>query len=70
MRTAGTMMPSWKISVASGEMLPARMPPMSQKWPQVCEKATSRPRWNTGAAKTMSGEWETPPREPWQSLYQ
>ena len=29
-------MPSWKISVASGEMLPARMPPMSQKWPQVC----------------------------------
>jgi hypothetical protein len=43
---------------------------MSQKCPHVCEKATSRPRWNTGAANTMSGEWETPPREPWQSLYQ
>ena len=24
---------------------------MSQKWPQVCEKATSSPRWKTGATK-------------------
>ena len=36
--SAGTMIPSWKISVASGEMLPARSPPMFQKWPQVWEK--------------------------------
>ena len=58
------MVPSWKISVASGDRLPARVPPMSQKCPLACEKATISPSTKIGTMKCMSGEWVTPPFEP------
>jgi hypothetical protein len=57
------MMPSWKMSVQSGDSEPARMPPMSLKCAQLCVKAASRPSANTGATNTWSGECETAPLE-------
>ena len=48
----GTMMPSWKMSVASGLIDPGRMPPISAKCAQPMTKATRRPSRKTGARKT------------------
>ena len=64
------MMPSWKISVASGEMLPA---------PQAADVPEMAPGLREGhepaAVEDRGGEdhvrrVRTPPCEPWQSLYQ
>jgi hypothetical protein len=60
----GTMMPSWKMSVVSGLIEPARSPPMSEKCAQPITKPQRRPSWKTGASSTWSLECETAPREP------
>ena len=60
----GTMMPSWKMSVVSGLIDPARRPPTSAKCAQLITKAQRRPSWNTGASSTWSFECEIAPREP------
>ena len=57
------MMPSWKMSVQSGDSEPARMPPMSLKCAHDWAKAASLPSANTGATNTWSGECETAPLE-------
>ncbi len=63
-RVGGMMMPSWKMSVASGLMDPGRRPPMSAKCAQPMTKAQRRPSWKTGARNTWSLLWDTAPREP------
>jgi hypothetical protein len=60
----GTMMPSWKMSVVSGLIDPARRPPMSEKCAQPMTKPQRRPSWNTGARSTWSLECDMAPREP------
>ena len=57
------MMPSWKMSVQSGDSEPGRMPPISLKCAQDCAKAASSPSANTGATNTWSGECDTAPFE-------
>ena len=58
------MMPSWKMSVASGEIEPGRSPPISEKCAQPITNAQRSPSWNTGARNTWSLEWDTAPRLP------
>ena len=57
------MVPSWKISVQSGDMEPGRMPPISAKCAQVCEKPTNASSAKTGEISTWSGVWVTAPCE-------
>src|SRR5271167_2512887 len=44
----GIWMPSWKISVAFVEKLPAFLPPTSTQWALLTTKAMSSPLKNTG----------------------
>ena len=60
----GIMMPSWKISVASGLIDPARRPPMSAKCAQDMTNADRTPPVKTGASSTWSLECDTAPCEP------
>ena len=66
----GTSVPSWKISVFAGPMLPGRDPPRSQKCAKEWQYATTSPWKNTGAMNTMSGVWVMLPWDRYGSLYQ
>ena len=59
--TAGSRIPSWKISCASFEMPPGTMPPTSFQCAMLAVHATSSPSANTGIASTTSLRWVTPP---------
>ena len=58
---AGSLIPSWKISVASPVSDPGAMPPTSELWAMFAVQATMRPPAKTGIATTMSFRWVTPP---------
>ena len=59
---AGSLSPSWKISVASPVSDPGAIPPTSELCAIFAVHAMMRPSANTGIAITMSFKCVTPPQ--------
>ena len=64
----GRRKPSWKISLARGEMLAGTSPPMSEQWRNPAPWAISRPSQKIGRTRWRSGRWVAAASELYGSL--